>query len=65
MEAYVKHLSPVWSEDYRKADSKAVRDALKAYMKECQQRGWLAKEVDIDAFFSFPEGASANDATQV
>lgn len=51
MEAYVKHLSPVWTDDCRTADSKAVRDALKAYMKECQDCGWLAKDVDLDAFF--------------
>ena len=51
MEAYVKHLSPVWADDSRKADSRAVRDAMRAYMKECQERGWLPKEIDLDAFF--------------
>jgi len=64
MEAYFKHLSPVWSEDCRKADSQAVKDALKAYMKECQERGWLAREVDIDAFFGLPEGARKSATTQ-
>jgi AbiV family abortive infection protein len=51
MDAYVKHLSPVWAEDHSKADSRAVRDALKGYMKECQERDWLPKDLDIDAFF--------------
>ena len=51
MALYVKHLAPVWVEDLSKADSKAVREALKAYMKECQQHGWLPKEADIDSFF--------------
>jgi AbiV family abortive infection protein len=55
---YVKHLSPVLTEDPRDADQNAVRAALESYFQECQQRGWLHADTDIHAFFHGSEPKS-------
>lgn len=51
METYVKHLSPVWTEQNEDANTTAIRNALADYTSECQQRGWMKQGVDPHEFF--------------
>lgn len=51
MAVYVKHMSPVWADDHRNADPEKVRNALKVYMIECQQRGWMENDANVEDFF--------------
>ena len=52
MLCYVKHLSPVWTERAEDADTNAIREAMKNYAIECQQRGWMSLGVDPADFFA-------------
>ncbi|SRR5258708_10079275 len=52
MQCYVKHCSPVWTERAEDADTNAIREAMKNYATECQQRGWMSLGVDPADFFT-------------
>jgi AbiV family abortive infection protein len=52
MRCYVKHLSPVWTERAEDADTTAIREAMKNYAIECQQRGWMSLGVNPENFFT-------------
>lgn len=65
MQCYFKHLSPVIAEIAEDADTNAVREAMKNYIVECQQRGWVSSDVDPTVFFvSKPAPVRSGEETE-